>query len=73
MVEASMQCGRDCLAVDIDGSSVLCSHFLLDIELQYKGSVARMKLVYDNILKEVSNKDASFSGDFKGFYSVTCK
>lgn len=40
----------------------------LYVDVQYKGSVARMKLVYDTILKGVSSKDASFSGDFKRFY-----
>ena len=44
------------------------SLFSLYVDVQYKGSVARMRLVYDTILKGVSSKDASFSGDFKRFY-----
>lgn len=40
-------------------------NFFLDI--QFKGASARMRQVYDEITKAVSNPDKSFAGDFKMF------
>ena len=36
-----------------------------------KAPVARMRMVYDNILKIVANKEASFDGNFKRFFIFT--
>jgi len=66
MIEACMQLGRNCLALDIDGM-LLRLKIIFFLEVQFKGASARMAATYADIHKETS---LHYNGDYSAYVDV---
>ena len=70
MLEAAMQLGRSCIAVDADGMLQLITflyYYLYYLAIQFAGASKRMSETYDAIIKHVSE---THSGDFIGYVMI---
>ena len=69
MLEAAMQLGRSCIAVDADGmlNDYLLLSICLFLAIQFAGASKRMAETYDSIIKHVAE---THSGDLTGYVTI---